>query len=118
MHQVAWRAGGVAQTPRAAAPWTLPRSRPRASRLRRCAIRASARRRRGEHEEAQTSFCVQIAQVGVDVETGQVFVYEVLSAHDVAEVLEPISHQSQIEGGVVMGIGYAYGKTWGSRRGE
>ena len=35
------------------------------------------------------------------------FLYEVLSAHDVAEVLEPISHLSQIEGGVVMGIGYA-----------
>ena len=50
---------------------------------------------------------MQIAQVGVDVETGQVFLYEVLSAHDVADVLEPISHQSQIEGGVVMGIGYA-----------
>ncbi len=62
--------------------------------------------RGGEHEEAVTSFCVQIAQVGVDVETGQVFLYEVLSAHDVAEVLEPISHRSQIEGGVVMGIGY------------
>jgi CO/xanthine dehydrogenase Mo-binding subunit len=54
-----------------------------------------------------TSFCVQIAQVGVDVETGQVFLYEVLSAQDVAEILEPISHRSQIEGGVVMGIGYA-----------
>jgi carbon-monoxide dehydrogenase large subunit len=63
--------------------------------------------RGGGHEEAATSFCVQIAQVGVDVETGQVFLYEVLSVHDVADVLEPLSHQSQIEGGVVMGIGYA-----------
>jgi carbon-monoxide dehydrogenase large subunit len=61
----------------------------------------------GGHEEGVTSFCVQIAQVGVDVETGQVFLYEVLSAQDVAEILEPISHRSQIEGGVVMGIGYA-----------
>jgi CO/xanthine dehydrogenase Mo-binding subunit len=74
--------------------------------------------RGGEHEEAVTSFCVQIAQVGVDVETGQVFVYEVLSAHDVAEVLEPISHLSQIEGGVVMGIGYALREDLGIEEGQ
>jgi len=72
----------------------------------------------GEHEEAVTSFCVQIAQVGVDVETGQVFLYEVLSAHDVAEILEPISHQSQIEGGVVMGIGYALREDLGIEEGR
>jgi CO/xanthine dehydrogenase Mo-binding subunit len=74
--------------------------------------------RGGEHEEAATSFCVQIAQVGVDVETGQVFLYEVLSAHDVADVLEPISHQSQIEGGVVMGIGYALREDLGIEEGR
>jgi CO/xanthine dehydrogenase Mo-binding subunit len=74
--------------------------------------------RGGEHEEAATSFCVQIAQVGVDVETGQVFLYEVLSAHDVAEVLEPFSHQSQIEGGVVMGIGYALREDLGIEEGR
>jgi carbon-monoxide dehydrogenase large subunit len=74
--------------------------------------------RGGEHEEAATSFCVQIAQVGVDVETGQVFLYEVLSAHDVAEVLEPVSHQSQIEGGVVMGIGYALREDLGIEEGR
>jgi CO/xanthine dehydrogenase Mo-binding subunit len=74
--------------------------------------------RGGEHEEAATSFCVQIAQVGVDVETGQVFLYEVLSAHDVADVLEPTSHQSQIEGGVVMGIGYALREDLGIEEGR
>jgi CO/xanthine dehydrogenase Mo-binding subunit len=74
--------------------------------------------RGGEHAEAVTSFCVQIAQVGVDVETGQVFLYEVLSVHDVAEVLEPISHSSQIEGGVVMGIGYALREDLGIEEGR
>jgi CO/xanthine dehydrogenase Mo-binding subunit len=74
--------------------------------------------RGGVHEEAVTSFCVQIAQVGVDVETGQVFLYEVLSAHDVAEVLEPLSHRSQIEGGVVMGIGYALREDLGIEEGR
>src|SRR5262249_18059948 len=72
----------------------------------------------GDEHEAVTSFCVQIAQVGVDVETGQVFLYEVLSAHDVADILEPISHRSQIEGGVVMGIGYALREDLGIEEGR
>jgi CO/xanthine dehydrogenase Mo-binding subunit len=53
------------------------------------------------------SFCVQVAQVGVDVETGRVTVYEVLTAVDVASVLNPSSHRIQIEGGVAMGFGFA-----------
>jgi CO/xanthine dehydrogenase Mo-binding subunit len=54
----------------------------------------------------------------VDVETGQVFLYEILSVHDVAEVLEPLSHRSQIEGGVVMGIGYALREDLGIEEGR
>ncbi len=54
-----------------------------------------------------TSFCIQLAQVGVDAETGRITVYEVLTAVDVAEVLEPALHQVQIEGGVAMGYGFA-----------
>ncbi len=54
-----------------------------------------------------TSFCVEIAQVGVDVETGRVTVYEILTAVDVAEVLNPSLHRVQIEGGVAMGYGFA-----------
>jgi len=71
-----------------------------------------------EQAEAATSFCVQIAQVGVDVETGQIFLYEILSAHDVADILEPVSHRSQIEGGVVMGIGYALREDLGIEEGH
>jgi CO/xanthine dehydrogenase Mo-binding subunit len=54
-----------------------------------------------------TNYAVQIAQVGVDTETGQVFVYDFVSAHDVAEIVEPVSHQGQIEGGIGMGLGFA-----------
>jgi CO/xanthine dehydrogenase Mo-binding subunit len=61
----------------------------------------------GGHHEAATSYCVQIAQVGVDVETGQVHLYEVLAAVDVADIIEPMSHRSQIEGGIINGVGYA-----------
>lgn len=60
-----------------------------------------------ENARRVTSFCVQVAQAGVDVETGQVTVYEVLTAVDVAEVLNPSLHRVQIEGGVAMGYGFA-----------
>jgi len=59
------------------------------------------------HDAGATNYCVQVAQVGVDVETGQVFVYDFVSAHDVAEIIEPVSHRGQIEGGIAMGLGFA-----------
>jgi CO/xanthine dehydrogenase Mo-binding subunit len=54
-----------------------------------------------------TSFAVQIAEVDVDVETGQVKVKRVVTAHDVGLIVNPITHQGQIEGGLVQGIGQA-----------
>ncbi|MQG20919.1 MAG: xanthine dehydrogenase family protein molybdopterin-binding subunit [SAR202 cluster bacterium] len=54
-----------------------------------------------------TAFCAQIAEVAVDVETGQIKLLRFTSAHDVGQVLNPIGHQGQINGGVVQGIGYA-----------
>jgi CO/xanthine dehydrogenase Mo-binding subunit len=107
-HQVAWRPGGVGADTASCRTLDLATLAAGGVTVETvCDTGVGQEARRDEHEEAVTSFCIQIAQVGVDVETGQVFVYEVLSAHDVAEVLEPISHLSQIEGGVVMGIGYA-----------
>jgi len=54
-----------------------------------------------------TAFCVQIAQVAVDPQSGQVRVLEILSAVDVAEVVNPHAHRLQIEGGAAMGYGLA-----------
>ena len=54
-----------------------------------------------------TSFAAQIAEVEVDMETGQVTVLRFTSAHDVGTVINPTAHQGQINGAVVMGIGYA-----------
>jgi CO/xanthine dehydrogenase Mo-binding subunit len=56
---------------------------------------------------AISSYCVQVVQVAVDPETGQVRVLEVLSAVDVAEVINPRAHQMQLEGGAAMGYGFA-----------
>ena len=54
-----------------------------------------------------TSFCAQVAEVEVDPETGQVKVNRIVTAHDVGTILNPVTHQGQIEGGVVQGLGYA-----------
>jgi carbon-monoxide dehydrogenase large subunit len=53
------------------------------------------------------SFVAQAIEVEVDPETGQVRVRRVASAHDVGTILNPLGHQGQIDGGVVMGVGSA-----------
>jgi CO/xanthine dehydrogenase Mo-binding subunit len=60
-----------------------------------------------ESPVAVTSFCAQIAEVEVDPATGQVQLRKLVTAHDVGTVINPLTHQGQIEGGVVQGIGQA-----------
>ncbi len=55
----------------------------------------------------EAALCIQIAEVEVDVETGRVRLKCFTSAHSTGTVLNPLMHQGQIDGGVVMGIGYA-----------
>ncbi|HTZ04515.1 MAG TPA: xanthine dehydrogenase family protein molybdopterin-binding subunit [Gaiellaceae bacterium] len=52
------------------------------------------------------TFGVQVAEVAVDVETGEVRVLRVAAIHDVGRVVNPLGAQSQVEGGVVQGIGH------------
>jgi CO/xanthine dehydrogenase Mo-binding subunit len=59
-----------------------------------------------EHSAA-TSFTAQVAEVEVDRETGHVRVRRVVSATDVGTVLNPIGVTGQLEGSVVMGLGFA-----------
>jgi CO/xanthine dehydrogenase Mo-binding subunit len=54
-----------------------------------------------------TGFSAQVAEVEVDPETGQVTVLRIVTAHDVGTILNPLTHQGQIEGGVIQGLGYA-----------
>lgn len=54
-----------------------------------------------------SSFCAQVAEVEVDPNTGQVRLLRFVTAHDVGTVINPITHQGQIDGGVVQGIGMA-----------
>ncbi len=53
------------------------------------------------------SYAVHAALVSVDVETGEVAVERVVTAHDVGRAINQLSLSGQIEGGVVMGIGNA-----------
>jgi len=54
-----------------------------------------------------TAFCAQAAEVEVDPDTGQVTVKKMVTAHDVGAILNPLTHQGQIEGGMMQGFGYA-----------
>jgi aldehyde oxidoreductase len=49
----------------------------------------------------------QLAQVIVDLRTGEVRVTRVVAAHDVGRAINPVDARGQIEGAVVMGLGAA-----------
>ncbi|HWO73458.1 MAG TPA: xanthine dehydrogenase family protein molybdopterin-binding subunit [Dehalococcoidia bacterium] len=53
-----------------------------------------------------TCFAAQIAEVSVDPETGEVKLLSLTTAHDTGQVVNPIGHQGQINGGLMQGIGY------------
>ena len=53
------------------------------------------------------AFATQIAELEVDVETGVVRVERITAAHDVGKVINELAIEGQVEGGVVMGLGYA-----------
>jgi carbon-monoxide dehydrogenase large subunit len=54
-----------------------------------------------------TSFAAQVAEVEVDPVTGQVIVKKLTTVHDSGTVLNHLSYQGQIDGGVVTGLGFA-----------
>jgi xanthine dehydrogenase YagR molybdenum-binding subunit len=56
---------------------------------------------------ALNTFGCQIAQVAVDAALGEVRVERVVAVHDVGRVLNPLTASSQVEGGILQGIGFA-----------
>ena len=52
------------------------------------------------------TFGVQVVEVAVDVETGEVRVERVAAAHDVGRIINPLGARSQVEGGIIQGIGH------------
>ena len=54
-----------------------------------------------------TSFAAQVAEVEVDPVTGQVKVKKLTTVHDSGTVLNHLSYQGQVDGGVITGLGFA-----------
>jgi CO/xanthine dehydrogenase Mo-binding subunit len=61
----------------------------------------------GSSSDPGWPFGAQAVEVEVDQQTGVVKVLRVISAHDVGKAINPRAVEGQIEGGVVMGIGFA-----------
>ena len=58
-------------------------------------------------DTAICAFAAQFAEVEVDTETGQVRVLHITSAHDSGRIINPTLAESQLEGGIIQGLGYA-----------
>ena len=54
----------------------------------------------------EASLVAQVAEVEVDAETGEVRIRKLTTAHNTGAILNPLTHQGQIDGGVIMGMGY------------
>jgi carbon-monoxide dehydrogenase large subunit len=54
----------------------------------------------------EASLVAQVAEVEVDTETGEVRVNKLTTAHNTGTILNPMTHQGQIDGAIAMGFGY------------
>jgi len=52
------------------------------------------------------TFGIQVADVSVDIETGEVRVDRIAAIHDVGRVINPLGARSQVEGGIIQGVGH------------
>jgi CO/xanthine dehydrogenase Mo-binding subunit len=52
------------------------------------------------------TFGVHVVEVAVDVDTGEVCVERVAAIHDVGRIINPLGAESQVEGGIIQGIGH------------
>jgi CO/xanthine dehydrogenase Mo-binding subunit len=53
-----------------------------------------------------TTFTAQVVELEVDPETGQIKLLDVVTAHDVGTIINPLAHQGQIDGGLLQGVGF------------
>jgi xanthine dehydrogenase molybdenum-binding subunit len=51
-------------------------------------------------------FAAQAALCEIDMQTGEVHVHKIIAAHDVGRAINPLTLQGQIEGGIVMCLGF------------
>ncbi|MFW5985797.1 MAG: xanthine dehydrogenase family protein molybdopterin-binding subunit, partial [Halanaerobiales bacterium] len=60
----------------------------------------------------------QAAIVEVDEESGEVEVLKVIAAHDTGKTVNPSGVEGQIEGGILMGLGYALSEEYKTEKGR
>ncbi|MFQ5796326.1 MAG: xanthine dehydrogenase family protein molybdopterin-binding subunit [Candidatus Bipolaricaulia bacterium] len=53
------------------------------------------------------TFGAQFAQVEVDTETGKITVQKMVAVHESGRVINPLTISSQLEGGIIQGLGFA-----------
>jgi CO/xanthine dehydrogenase Mo-binding subunit len=60
------------------------------------------------HERGGTAcFFAQAAKIKVDPETGKISILKMFSAHDTGTVINPLTYQGQVQGGMMQGLGFA-----------
>ena len=60
-----------------------------------------------KQREGTQSFVAQVAEIEIEPETGQLTILKIVSVQDVGTVINPLTHQGQIEGGMIQGVGFA-----------
>jgi xanthine dehydrogenase molybdenum-binding subunit len=63
-------------------------------------------------------FCAQAVLCEIDMRTGEVNARKVIAAHDVGRAINPLTLEGQIEGGIVMCIGYTLTEHFIQEQGE
>src|SRR6185437_16868329 len=83
------------------------------------AVREAVRRKGGPLEirgevslgwAQESCFNAQVAEVEVDPETGQVTLLHLSAACDPGVIINPVTAEGQMEGGIIQGVGLAYGE--------
>ena len=64
------------------------------------------------------SFQAIVADVAVDRETGRVSVIRLYFVYDVTTIINPLTHQGQLEGAIMQGLGYALCEDMGIEEGR
>jgi CO/xanthine dehydrogenase Mo-binding subunit len=62
-------------------------------------------------------YATQAVEVEVDITSGQVDVLRVIAGHDVGNAVNPVGAEGQVEGGIVMGLGFALMEDFTMREG-
>lgn len=70
-------------------------------------LRGEGARSPNPSDFAVRTFGAQFAEVEVDVETGEIDVLRIVTAHDVGRIVNPRIIDSQVIGGIIQGLGFA-----------